>query len=393
MSNRLTGLRSRNKSSEQERHEFSVIDAAVRGAGTNQPEDAVLTDFALRISDARSMPNDGFYRELDERFGAHGDSSQTAVTPRGFSPLVTGGGVLASVLIVAMIVVGVSAIGSRDDGDTMAMNAISGTASDASSQAAAAPASKDSVAEGLTKAAPATRGEFAPGAARKVAQTADLTLATRGSNVETVADGVIRTTDKFGGYVGNSSVTGGDASNAGAHFELKIPAAKFQAALAEMSSLAHVRTRTQNTEDVTAPYSRARSRLTVARAQRDRLVTKYAAAEPGSSEAAALKTQLARAEARVDARGADLKRLQNRVNFVGMGVEVAADSSAIVPDSRGTIHRAADTAVNVLTAIAAALLIALAAALPIALVGGAIWFGATRSKRRRRNSVLDEAAA
>jgi hypothetical protein len=384
MTERFASLRMRNKSSEQERHEFAVIDAAVRGAGTDRPEDAELTDFALRMSSARSLPNDGFYRELDERFAAS-ESGEEAIPPRRrISTLAMGGGALASIL-VAVVIVSAIHLRSNDSVDVMSLEVAApteeGVPITAMQKRAAAPAVADSAAGNI---APAR-----PGQPRKVATTANITLATRGNNVETVADGVIRVTDETGGYVRNSSVTGGDGGAARASFYLQLPAASFQDALAGISKLAHVQTRTQRTRDITEPFADSRVHLRIARAQRDRLVTLYAGARAGSPEAAVLKIRLKRAQSRVDARNAELSRLQNRVNFVGLSVLVDADQSAAV-DDRGTLNRAVHAAGNVLTSIAAMLLIGLAVALPIALFAALVWAITTRVKRRRRNVVVDD---
>ena len=390
MTERITRVLSRGRATEQERHELAVIDAAVRGAGTDRPEDAALTDFALRLSAARHLPNDGFYRELDERFGVSDAADGAPPKPRRRrAPLLAGGaGALASVVAAIVIVAGLQSNGGPAS-DTVE-SSVGVIAAPEQKQAAGGSGAADSAKN--TAAAPAIGelDQLAP--VRKVVQTAQLSLATPGKNVESVADAVVRVTDRFGGYVGNSSVTGGDATNASADFELRIPADKFQPALAALSKLAHVRSRTQSTEDVTAPYSRARSRLTIARAQRDRLAAQYAAATPGSREAAALRVRMARAEASADARGAELKRLQNRVNFVAMSVAIVTDETAAA-DDRGTIHRAADTAITVLTTIAAVLLVALAVALPLLLIAAVGWVATRRLRRTRRDGVLDRPAS
>ncbi|MGH2906284.1 MAG: DUF4349 domain-containing protein [Solirubrobacterales bacterium] len=385
---------------EQQRHDLAVIDAAVRGAADSRPEDAALTDFALRISAARAIPNDGFRRELDERFGAAPDAKPAPALKKRKSrlPLFTAGVGAAASLVIAIAIVG----SSQTDGLNSVQSVSSGSSASPVEEKAFAPAQSqaDSTKKlSQNEVVPTARSDSAtsqsvappmPGP-RKVTRSAELTLATSSAKVEDVSDDVIRITDQFGGYVGNSTVTGGDGGNANATFDLQLPATKFQAALAQLSKLAHVRARTQNTQDITGEYRGARRQLDSATARVERIKNKLAKAEPGSTEAAALKRQLVLAEAGVHAYRAEFKRQAARVNYVGLAVEVVADNSAAA-DDRGTLARAVDTAGSALTAIAAVLIVALAIGLPVALIGLAVWAIVKRTRRANRDGAVDAGA-
>src|SRR5439155_6349130 len=84
---------------------------------------------------------------------------------------------------------------------------------------------------------------------RKVERAASLTLAPPSDKIEDVADDVIRVTDRYQGFVLRSTIAGGDAGGAGGTLDLRIPSDRVQPAIRDLSALAHVRSRTQNTED------------------------------------------------------------------------------------------------------------------------------------------------
>ncbi|HEV3229837.1 MAG TPA: DUF4349 domain-containing protein, partial [Solirubrobacteraceae bacterium] len=108
--------------------------------------------------------------------------------------------------------------------------------------------------------------------ARRVQRAASLTLATPTDSVANVADQVIGVTDRSGGIVRSSQVSSGDSSAAQATFDLSIPTSRLDAALAELSHLAHVRSRQQTSLDITDPYDAARASLNQALAQRQFLL-------------------------------------------------------------------------------------------------------------------------
>ena len=113
---------------------------------------------------------------------------------------------------------------------------------------------------------------------RKVERSAQLSLAPERREVDDVADGVIRTTDRLGGFVVSSSVSsGGDGT--GATFDLRVPSARLQQAVADLSELAHVRSRTQNALDITARFASPRRRLADATAERRGLLRQLATAD------------------------------------------------------------------------------------------------------------------
>ncbi len=95
---------------------------------------------------------------------------------------------------------------------------------------------------------------------RIVDATARLSLGAGADEVQDVANGVVEVTDRYGGVVQSSQVSS-DQAGARAAFALEIPYKQLDAALADLSGLADVISRTEGGEDITARAVRARKEL------------------------------------------------------------------------------------------------------------------------------------
>src|SRR5215218_8740110 len=191
---------------------------------------------------------------------------------------------VVSFACVALLVVGLSTVNlsSDDMGD-------GGSGGGASAGDEAAPMSGRSSAESAgssgdsSVAAPKPAqppGGGSPGSVgrrnRAQERSAALTLAARPRAIERVADGILRVTDAAGGFVASSTVSGGAGS--GGSFELRIPNARLDKAIADLSRLADVRERTQSSRDITAETLTARERLREAKREREGLLRALARA-------------------------------------------------------------------------------------------------------------------
>ena len=202
-----------------------------------------------------------------------------------------------------------------------------------------------------------------------------------------MADGAIRVTDRHGGFVLTSSVSVGRGSEAGATLDLRIPSARLQPALADLSELAHVRARTQEARDITAAFTSPRRRLSDALAERRGLLRQLARAVT-PNETAAVRARLRAVNRRIDRAQAELRRLRDRVSFAA--VSVAIEPGAGSGDGGGwTLGDAVDDALGVLRALLGAALVALAVLVPAGLLGGAGWLAYRGWVRRRRESALE----
>jgi Domain of unknown function (DUF4349) len=229
------------------------------------------------------------------------------------------------------------------------------------------------------------RGEqLKPGRERVQERTASLSLSTEPSEVDDVADGVVDVTDRYEGIVVSSQVSTADGTGR-ATFDLRIPTQNLQAALADLSDLAHVASRDEGTLDITAPFIGAEERYEDAKAAVDTLLDRLAAAE-SATEIEAIRAQLRSARQELAAARSELAGLKQRADFSRVSVAVLGDNQG---DGSWSIGDAAADAVDVLEAVGGALLIGLAVVVPLGAVGGAAWLASREIGRRRREATLD----
>jgi hypothetical protein len=235
-----------------------------------------------------------------------------------------------------------------------------------------------------TKAAPPAAAD-APG--RRVERTTRLELST--TDVQRVADGVVRATQSVGGFVQLSQVRTGDGQGS-ASFVLRVPSAKLDDALASLSKLGHVRALEQSADDITGAYDSASARLADARAERRGLLRALGKATT-TEKISSLRARIA------DNRRA-LQRLQRSFNAVRRRANLATIQADVVGHPRKqapapgggawTPGDAAHDAVRVLEVSAGVALIALAVLVPLGTVGVAAHFAAGAYRRRRREAAL-----
>jgi hypothetical protein len=196
----------------------------------------------------------------------------------------------------------------------------------------------------------------------------------------------VRVTDSVGGFVGTSSVTSGREAT----FELRIPSDQLQRALRDLSRLAHVRERTQQTEDITSSVVSARDRLEDARAERASLLRRLSRADT-DAESARLRARLHTVSRDIARYKAALSRVENRARFANVSVEVVADRSAAAADDGGawTPGDALGDAGRILEVAAGVAVVTAAALLPIVLIAALAWLAGRRALRRRREAALD----
>jgi hypothetical protein len=212
-------------------------------------------------------------------------------------------------------------------------------------------------------------------------------LAAQARAVEDVADGAIRVTDRYGGFVMSSSVSSGESREAGATLDLRIPSSRLQPALADLSKLAHVRSRTQSSSDITAQFGGPRRRLANTLAERRALLGELAKATT-PNETASIRARLRLADRRIARARTAVRRLDARVGLAAVGVTVEA-SSARADSGNWTPGDAAGDALSVLGAVLGALIIALAVAVPLALATLAVLVARRSYLRHARERALD----
>jgi len=252
-------------------------------------------------------------------------------------------------------------------------------------------ATKDAVkAPPPSEALPPPAGGEPPGVGhRKVERSAALALATGAGDLDDVTDGVVRATDEADGFVASSQV---DSTGSGgtARFDLRVPSARLDATLAALSKLAHVRSRTESSDDVTGAVVSARERLADAEAQRRALLRALGRAR-SATQAEAIRARLRLVRGEIATARADVRALHQRTAFSSVSVTISADGSGDGAGASFGPDDALHDAIRILGAIAGGLLVVLAILLPAALVGGALWAGARTLRRRGRERALDAA--
>ena len=279
-------------------------------------------------------------------------------------------GALAAVVIAVVLVTG-----NGSSGDSASMNGGS---------VAAQSAPQDSAAKSIAPQAGATAPR--PLSGRKIERTTSLQLSTARGDVQSVADSVVATTQRFGGIVDSSQISTSD-TQASAVFALRIPTARLDDAVAALSKLAHVASLSQGSTDITSAVVSVADRLKDARAER-RALLKALARATTTQEVDAIKARLRDNRSQIAALKGELNALRRRANLARVDVTVTGDGSKDTGGGTWTPGDAADDALRVLEVTAGVLLIGMAVLLPLAILGGAAGLAARSARRRRREGAL-----
>jgi hypothetical protein len=330
-------------------------------------EPSRFTELVADVRAERPQMRPQFAAQLDAR----ADAARTARRRPpwlAWSPVV---GALAAVVIALIVVAGGG--GSSDN------SAPPGGGKSVAVQSAPA----DSSASGESRAATPAPQALSP-TGRKVERNTALALSTSRSDVQSVADDVVATTQRFGGIVDNSQISTSDAE-ASAVFALRIPTARLDEAVAALSKLAHVASLSQGSTDITGSFVSATDRLKDARAER-RALLKALARATTTQEVDAIKARLRDNRSQIAAIKGELDALRRRANLAR--VDVVVEGTGHKSGGAWTPGDAANDALRVLEVTAGVLLIGLAVLVPLAVLGGAGGLAARSARRRRRESAL-----
>jgi hypothetical protein len=354
--------------------ELEAVDAAL--AGTRPDADVAAIAAAARADAIPMSP--AFAARLQEavRAGFPAAAAPAGSRRRRRRPrALAAAGAIAAAL--AAIVVAASAL--HGGGAPATEHVASGAASSAGTAVQGVPVPAPALAEAGT---------------RRVQRGAELTIATPVDRLQDTADGVAAIADRLGGFVARSdaSVTGNGGQ---ATFDLRIPAGRLDDALAAISRLGHVRSRSQQSLDVTGAYDSARARLRDAQAERAALLRALAGATTQPQiDSLQARLRIVRGQIAAAGRALDSARrasAQAQVSVTVLGV-ARAGAAAAHPGHRWTPGRALHDAVGVLSALLGVLIVALAAALPIAALAAGAVFAGRALRRRRREQALESSS-
>lgn len=223
---------------------------------------------------------------------------------------------------------------------------------------------------------------------REVERAAQLTLAAAADRLDDLAGEVIAVVDRHRGLVISSNVTSGADGATGGSFDLRIPQARLQDALRDLSGLAEVRSRSQTSQDVTRSVASAEERLEEARSDRRGLLRRLERAD--TEEAAdAIRRRLRLVSAEVRRLRDDLAVRRERVALATVSVTLVEDPGA-EDEGGGTsdLRNALDDGLEAAEGSLELLLRALGVLIPLALLSGLVWGAARLVRRRRREAAL-----
>jgi Domain of unknown function (DUF4349) len=227
---------------------------------------------------------------------------------------------------------------------------------------------------------------------RAIERSSYIVLGTKPGEVSGAAAKVYEAVHAAGGYVLNSSVQSGTTGATGATFELSIPSAKVNGALAAISSIAEVRERHDATTDITAPTVSAAEELADSNATIEGLLKQLGEVE-SEAEGESVEARLREERRQHAAIRASLDHLHQRASMSEVSVRIVTKYGAgVTPPSKDNgdwgVGDALHSAGHILTTAAGVVLIGLAVLAPFALIALLIWAGNRFRIRRLRERTL-----
>jgi hypothetical protein len=408
-----------------------AVDATLAGDPVD-PEYAELAELALILRRERPRTSDAFTARLDEQVQRRFARPAPAARGTGLRRWLYGSmaGLAAAGAATALVIVIASGGGGGANNGLVATFGSAGSASSSSAAAQAAPgvssasttasaARSGSVAPDFKRLASGAQSPSAHGSAssaassaassppgsqavipsptipgkRQVVQSAQLALSAPASKIDDVSQQIFNVVGQEKGYVNSSNVTSSGEPGSSAYFELSVPSANLAATLTDLSRLrgAHVVSRTDQTNDITAQVGGAGQKLAEARALRSSLLKQLANATT-SEQVTSIQARLHDSNASIASDLSTLRGLQRQVAYskVQVNLESPGAPAPVKHHSSGfTIGKAAHDAGRVLVVVAGVALIVLAVMVPVGLVAALLAWAGFTVRRRRRDQALD----
>jgi hypothetical protein len=387
---------------EESQRTLAVIDQTLAGEAVS-PQDAELAELTLILAGQRPQPTPSFAAALDQRVAARfaAPAPSPASEParrRRRRWLYAPGAVLAVAAAAAGVIVVSSGAPPRQLATDLSVSKGVAHVDVAPATAASAAATSTSAASSASSGSPArpAASSLAPNSTpgRQVISSAQISLSTRPSQVDNVAQQVFTVIANQNGVVESSNVTSTSTASGYAQFQLSVPNANLGATMAALSRLqgAAVVSRTDASQDVTGRVGGAGRRLADARALRTALLRKLAVATTPTA-IDSLQAQIRDADASIASDLSTLRSLQHQVASSQISLTVNASMIVGHPSSTNggpfSLGRAAHDAGRVLVVAAGVALIALAVLVPLGLLAAVgLWVGYA-VRRHRREQALD----
>jgi hypothetical protein len=189
---------------------------------------------------------------------------------------------------------------------------------------------------------------------------------------------------QVGGYIANSSISGGRDQIRQATLELKIPAAKYDQAVGSLSAIGKVETVNSTAEDVGEEFVDVTARVNNSRRLEERLITLLSTRTGKLDEVLRVERELARVREEIERYEGRLRYLGSRVATSTLTITVH-EPAPILGNAPGQnpIAAALRHAWKNFVALVAAFIASLGVAIPLALLAFAGWMGYRRWKRRK----------
>lgn len=188
---------------------------------------------------------------------------------------------------------------------------------------------------------------------------------------------------QVGGYIANSSMSGGRDQIRQATLELKIPAPRYEEAVTSLSTIGKVETVSSNAQDVGEEFVDVTARVNNARRLEERLISLLANRTGKLDEVLRVERELARVREEIERYEGRLRFLTTRVATSTLTITVH-EPAPILGNNPGEnpIAAALRRAWRNFIALLAGTIASLGVLIPLALVGLAGWYGYRRWRRR-----------
>jgi len=188
---------------------------------------------------------------------------------------------------------------------------------------------------------------------------------------------------RVGGYITNSSISGGRDQIRQATIELKIPSPKYNDAVESLSTIGKVETVTSNAQDIGEEFVDVTARVTNARRLEDRLISLLANKTGKLDEVLRVERELARVREEIERYEGRLRYLSSRVAMSTLTITVH-EPAPILGNNPGEnpIAAALRRAWRNFIGLLAGVIASLGVVIPLALIGLGGWYGYRRWKNR-----------
>jgi hypothetical protein len=190
---------------------------------------------------------------------------------------------------------------------------------------------------------------------------------------------------QVGGYIANSSMSGGRDQMRQATLEIKIPSSKYDEAVGSLSSIGKVETVNSNAEDVGEEFVDVTARVTNSRRLEDRLLNLLSNRTGKLDEVLRVERELARVREEIERYEGRLRYLGSRVAMSTLTITAHEPAPLLGSDpGRNPIVAALRAAWKNFISVIAGVIASLGILIPLAAIAAAGWVG---YKRWRRSAV------